>query len=62
MPLSWITGNTAGARNRERVRQEGKEYRAAKEQWRFNENQRKEEYEFAKTTRDNQIKDNEANL
>ena len=62
MPLSWITGNTAGARNRERVRQEGKEYRAAKEQWRFNENQRKEEYEYAKTTRDNQIKDNEANL
>lgn len=52
----------AADRNAEARRAEGKAFKNAKEQWRFNEKQRKDEYEFAKTTRDNQIKDNEANL
>ena len=50
MPLGWITGNTAAARNRERVRQEGKAWRKAKEEWRIYEDQREDQYDYQKET------------
>ena len=52
----------AADRNAERRKQEGKDYERAKQVWREQEKQRKDSYDFQKKTRDNAVKDNEANL
>ena len=46
--LGWITGNTAGARNRERVRQENRAFKLAREDWKRYEEERKNKYDFDK--------------
>jgi hypothetical protein len=53
MPLGWFG---AGARNRERVRQENQQYKILKEQWENLEKERKAKYDFDKENYENQLK------
>ena len=66
MPFGWVidqvTGNTAGARNNARRRAENEAFKAAKEQWRIENNRQRDQHEFAEENYLNQVKQAEENL
>ena len=66
MAIDWVvgqvTGDTAGARNNERRRNENKLFKKAKEKYRIDERANRSNYDFSKQQYDSNVENTEQNL